>query len=97
MIKIIASEHFSNWLSALRDGQARARIVARLDRIRVGNFGDTKNLGDAVHELRFTFGPGYRVYYLRQGDTVVVLLAGGDKSSQTRDIEKAKQLASDWE
>ena len=73
--------------------QARARIAKRIDRIAMGNLGDTKPVGEGVSELRFTFGPGYRVYCTRQGDVVVILLCGGDKGSQERDIERAKALA----
>ena len=87
---------FGAWLEGLKDRQARAAIRKRLNRIRLGNLGDSKPLGDGVHELRIDFGPGYRVYYGIDGDTVVVLLCGGDKSSQTRDIAKAKQYWTDY-
>ena len=87
---------FGDWLEGLRDRQARAAIRKRLNRIRLGSFGDSKALGGGVHELRVNFGPGYRVYYGIDGETVVVLLCGGDKSSQKRDIEKAKEYWSEY-
>ena len=93
MIEVLRTAEFINWLTALRDVQARARIAKRIDRIAQGNFGDAKSVGDGVSELRFTFGPGYRVYYTRRGDVVVILLCGGDKGSQERDIDRAKAMA----
>ncbi|WP_062346028.1 type II toxin-antitoxin system RelE/ParE family toxin [Novosphingobium sp. CCH12-A3] len=93
MIEVLRTAEFIDWLTALRDAQARARIAKRIDRIAQGNFGDAKSVGDGVSELRFTFGPGYRVYYTRRGDVVVILLCGGDKGSQERDIDRAKAMA----
>lgn len=93
MIQVRRTAEFVDWLSELRDIPARARIAKRIDRIAQGNFGDAKSVGDGVSELRFTFGPGYRVYYTRCGDVVVILLCGGDKASQGRDIERAKAMA----
>ena len=84
------TEPFAKWLEDLRDGQARRRILTRLRRVEQGNYGDYKSLQDGVYELRLTFGPGYRVYFGEDGDTVVVLLSGGDKSTQGKDIEQAK-------
>jgi putative addiction module killer protein len=84
---------FIDWLSELRDAQARARIAKRINRLADGNFGDAKSVGDGVSELRFAFGPGYRVYYTRRGAVVVILLCGGDKDTQERDIERAKVMA----
>lgn len=72
-----------------------SKIAKRIDRIAAGNFGDAKSIGDGVSELRFAFGPGYRVYYTRRGDVVVILLCGGDKGSQARDIQQAKAMARD--
>lgn len=95
MIEVRRTQEFVDWLRALRDVHARARIAKRIDRIADGNFGDAKSVGDGVSELRFTIGPGYRVYYCRQGDVVVILLCGGDKDSQARDIARAKMLAKD--
>ncbi|MGB8331589.1 MAG: type II toxin-antitoxin system RelE/ParE family toxin [Polyangiales bacterium] len=82
---------FDDWLLALRDVRARARIRARIARVREGNFGDVKPLGDGLHELRVHHGPGYRIYFARQGRTVVILLCGGDKQTQPRDIARAKR------
>jgi len=88
---------FRKWLHALRDVRARAKIRVRLNRVRLGNFGDAKAVGGGVLELRIPYGPGYRVYFARVGSTVVLLLCGGDKSSQKRDIEKAKEYWLDYE
>jgi len=84
------------WLSSLTDRRARARIVARLDRMSTGNFGDCKPLNAGVWELRIDHGPGYRVYYSKTGNTVVLLLIGGDKRRQQADIETALAYLADW-
>jgi putative addiction module killer protein len=76
---------FREWLHALRDIQARAKIRVRLNRVRLGNFGDTKSVGGSVYELRIPYGPGYRVYLARAGNTIILLLCGGDKSTQKQD------------
>jgi putative addiction module killer protein len=81
---------FTEWLMGLGHRETRFRILARLNRIRLGHFGDCKTLGDGLFELRLMFGPGYRVYFGREGERVVLLLGGGDKSSQGRDIERAR-------
>jgi putative addiction module killer protein len=86
----------TQWLDSLRDGQARARIVARLDRLQVGLFGDWKGVGAGVCELRIHHGPGYRVYYGLGGTTLVLLLCGGDKSTQIKDIENAHACWKDY-
>ena len=83
------SEPFTEWLRGLRDGTTRNRIRQRIARLRLGNFGDTRSVGDGVLELRIHFGPGFRVYFGREGASVVILLCGGDKSSQERDIDRA--------
>jgi len=88
---------FRKWLHALRDVRARAKIRVRLNRVRLGNFGDAKPVGGGVSELRISHGPGYRVYFAREGSTVVLLLCGGDKSSQKRDITKAKEYWLDYQ
>ena len=93
MIEILRTDEFDRWLNRLRDGQARARILARIVRLSFGNPGDVKPVGDGVSELRIPYGPGYRLYYVRRGEQIIVLLVGGDKSSQDRDIAKAKELA----
>jgi putative addiction module killer protein len=81
---------FSEWLASLRDIKARARIRVRLDRVGLGNLGDCHGVGDGVQELRIDYGPGYRVYFGQVGSAIVLLLCGGDKSTQTKDIEQAK-------
>ena len=93
MIEIRKTEHFAQWLDDLQDIRGRARILARIERLAAGNPGDFKVIGNGVSELRIDFGPGYRVYYTQQGRFVVILLAGGDKSTQARDIKTALRLA----
>jgi putative addiction module killer protein len=93
MVQIRETEVFSTWLTALRDGVARARIAVRIQRLAMGNAGDAKPVGEGVSELRIDHGPGYRVYFVRRGAVVIVLLCGGDKRSQTRDIKAAKAMA----
>jgi putative addiction module killer protein len=90
------TEPFTDWLDGLRDRQARALIRVRLDRISLGNFGDSRPVGEGVMEARIDFGPGYRVYFGRDGEVVVILLCGGDKSTQDRDIRRAKEYWSDY-
>ena len=87
---------FSNWFENLQDPRTQQRIDARLARIRLGNLGDTKPVGDGVHELRLDFGPGYRIYFGQQGHTVIILLCGGDKSTQQRDVKRAKLFWTDY-
>ena len=93
VIEIRQTDEYADWFDGLRDREARSRILVRIRRVSLGNMGDVKALGEGVSELRITYGPGYRVYIKQQGDTLVILLAGGDKSSQKRDVERAKQLA----
>jgi putative addiction module killer protein len=93
MIEVRQTEVFTRWFDGLRDRQVRARINVRIRRLSLGNFGDAKPVGEGVSELRIDFGPGYRVYFARRGRILVVLLAGGDKNSQDRDIKKAQKLA----
>jgi putative addiction module killer protein len=93
VIEIRKTDVFARWLDGLRDIQARARILVRLERLASGNPGDVKPVGEGVSELRVNYGPGYRVYFKRQGLEVVILLAGGDKDSQTTDIKTALELA----
>jgi putative addiction module killer protein len=92
-IEIRETETFMRWMRRLKDRQARTRIAARLQRLAFGHFGDSRAIGNGISELRFHFGPGYRVYFVQRGDTIVILLCGGDKGSQARDMEKAKMLA----
>ena len=96
MFEMLQSRTFRLWLRGLRDREAIERISARLRRVLAGNFGDAGPVGNGVSEMRINYGSGYRIYYILQGSTVVVLLCGGDKDSQDSDIELAKRLASDW-
>jgi len=93
MIEIRQTDVYSRWFNELRDRQARARINARIRRLSLGNPGDVKPVGEGVSELRIDYGPGYRVYFVQRGQTLVVLLAGGDKHTQDRDIKTALELA----
>ena len=90
------SDDFVRWLKKLRDLNGRTRILKRLRRLADGQFGDCQPVGEGVHELRMFFGPGYRVYFKQEGDTVILLLAGGDKDSQAGDIARAKALAKEF-
>lgn len=87
---------FIEWLESLKDKTLRYRIKERLDRVSLGNFGDCKSLKNGLMELRFTFGSGYRIYYGEDGDSIVLLLCGGDKSTQSKDIKKAQQYWQDY-
>ena len=87
---------FNNWLESLKDRKARAIVRTRINRIRLGNLGDCKPVGEGVSELRIKFGAGYRVYFGQEEDTIIILLSGGDKSSQSRDIKQAKQYWQDY-
>lgn len=94
MFTLKQTDVFENWFKALRDLKAKDRIATRISRLADhGHFGDFKSLDENVSELRFHFGPGYRVYFTQRGETIILLLAGGDKSSQKRDIRNAIQLA----
>lgn len=93
MIEIRQTEVYADWFSQLRDRQARARIDVRIRRLSLGNPGDVKPVGEGVSELRIDYGPGYRVYFVQRGSTVIILLAGGDKRTQDRDIQIALELA----
>ena len=91
-----AKQPFTEWLQALQDQQARARIRIRLDRLSLGNFGDCEPVGGGVIELRIDWGPGYRVYCARLGQMIVLLLCGGDKGTQKKDIKRAKEYFEDY-
>ena len=93
MIEIRQIETFAAWFRGLRDRQARARIQVRIDRLALGNPGDVRPVGGGVSELRIDYGPGYRVYFVQRGETLIVLLAGGDKRTQAADIAEAQLLA----
>ena len=96
MIEIKQTATFMTWESKLKDQRAKAAIAARIFRLANGLPGDVSPVGQGVSELRIHYGPGYRVYFQQRGTEIVILLCGGDKSSQTRDIETAKRLASEW-
>lgn len=93
MIEIRKTEHFANWLDNLRDIEAKARVLVRIGRLASGNAGDVKPVGEGVSEMRINYGPGYRVYFIQRGSELIILLAGGDKNSQSRDIKTAIRLA----
>lgn len=92
MFTIIKTERFGKWLDKLKDRHAKVRILDRINSMIGGNLGDVKPVGEGVSETRIHYGPGYRLYFYQQGDVVIVLLCGGDKSTQNKDIEKAKEL-----
>lgn len=96
MLELIKSATFDRWLDSLRDPKAAARVQIRLDRLAMGNLGDVKPVGGGISEMRITYGPGYRVYFIQRGKIVVILLCGGDKSTQSKDILQAKAVASEW-
>ena len=93
MIEIRKTETFERWFKGLGDRKAVARITSRIDRLQIGLFGDVKPVGEGVSEMKIDYGPGYRIYFVQRGREVVILLAGGDKRTQTKDIEKALELA----
>ena len=98
MTEILQTHEFSKWLKRLKDAAGRARILVRIQRLSLtDNFGDVKSVGDGIFEMRIDFGPGYRLYYAKRDDRLILLLMGGDKSSQQRDIEKAKKLNLEYE
>jgi len=96
MLELIKSATFDRWFSTLRDPKAAARVQIRLDRLSMGNLGDVKPVGGGISEMRITYGPGYRVYFIQRGKVIVILLCGGDKSTQSKDILQAKAIASEW-
>ena len=96
MYNVIETEEFTRWLTGLKDRMTRARLQARLRKATLGNLGDVKAVGDGVFEMREFFGPGWRMYYVESNGALLVMLGGGDKSSQVKDIERAKQLAKEW-
>jgi len=96
-MRVKKTDEYRDWLDRLRDQAGRARILVRVDRLVNGNAGDHRNLPGGVSELKIDFGPGYRVYYTQRGEQLLLLLIGGGKSSQVKDIAKAQQLAKDYE
>ena len=93
MVEIRQTEEYASWFKRLRNREARARIITRIRRLSLGNPGDVKPVGEGVSEIRVDFGPGYRIYFIQQDETLVVLLAGGDKRTQKQNIKKAQELA----
>ena len=93
MIEVRQTDEYAEWFKSLRDRQARARINTRIRRLSLGNPGDVKPVGEGVSEFRIDYGPGYRVYFVQRGELLVILLAGGDKRTQDRDIKTALALA----
>ena len=91
-MKIRKTERFSRWLDRLKDPKAKAKVLVRITRLSAGNPGDVKSVGKGVSEMRIPYGPGYRVYYVRQGDKLIILLAGGSKKTQSKDIQTAINL-----
>jgi putative addiction module killer protein len=96
MLEVRETEEFSDWLGALRDARAKAKVLVRIGRLASGNPGDVAPVGEGVSELRIHYGPGYRVYYVQRGTRYILLLAGGDKSTQDGDIAEAKRLAAEY-
>jgi putative addiction module killer protein len=96
MFELKQTETFRKWRTKLKDERARALIASRLDRLAYGHAGDAEPVGDGISELRIHYGPGYRVYFQKQGTTLIVLLCGGDKNTQAKDIKTAKRLADEW-
>ena len=97
MIEVRQTARFLQWMARLRDPRAKAKIAARIDRLAFGNPGDVAAVGDGVSELRIHYGPGYRVYFVQRAELLIVLLCGGDKSSQAKDVKAAKALAAQVE
>ena len=96
MIDLKQTETFRKWRMRLRDERARGLIASRLDRLAYGHIGDVEPVGQGISEMRIHYGPGYRIYFQRRGNTIIVLLCGGDKSTQSKDIKTAKRLANEW-
>jgi putative addiction module killer protein len=93
VLEVRKTDEFDNWLSALADQRAIAKIASRIERLGLGNPGDVKPVGEGISEMRLTYGPGYRIYYKQTGKTIVLILCGGDKSTQASDIRRAKEIA----
>ena len=96
MYEIKSTNIFSKWLSKLKDLRGRIAVARRIERMEYGNFGDVKSVGRSILELRITIGPGYRVYFSKREEKIIILLVGGDKSTQSKDIEKAKKLLEEY-
>lgn len=96
MIEIKQTETFRKWRYQLKDDRARGLIASRLDRLSFGHAGDVESVGQGVSEMRIHYGPGYRIYFKKRGNAIIILLCGGDKSTQAKDIKAAKRLAAEW-
>jgi putative addiction module killer protein len=96
VVEVVTSATFDRWLRKLKDRRAAARVLIRIDRLAAGNPGDVKPVGQGISELRIDYGPGYRVYFMREGDRLILLLTGGDKSTQDADIRAAHGIAEAW-
>lgn len=96
MVEVLRTAIFDRWLGKLKDRRAVARILVRIDRLALGNPGDVKSVGGGVSELKIDYGPGYRVYFAQRGQQLVLLLCGGDKSTQSEDISTAQRIAGEW-
>ena len=96
-MQIRRTRAFTDWINGLKDNVARTRIALRVDRLEEGNPGDSRSVGSGIVEMKINFGPGYRVYYTQRGDTLILLLCGGDKSTQSKDIARAKLLLAQYE
>lgn len=96
MVEVLRSASFDRWLGKLKDRRAVARILVRIDRLALGNPGDVRSVGGGVSELKIDYGPGYRVYFAQRGQALVLLLCGGDKSTQSADIDTAQRIATEW-
>ncbi len=95
MIEVRKTEYFETWLTDLKDRVGKAKIVSRIQRLELGNPGDVRAVGEGVSEMKIDFGPGYRIYYKQTGKTIVLILCGGDKSTQDKDIKRAKEIAAE--
>jgi putative addiction module killer protein len=96
MVEARQTDEFSGWLRRLRDANAVARIVGRIRRMEIGNPGDIRGVGHGIFEMRIDYGPGYRIYHVHRGAQIVILLCGGDKRTQPKDIKRAQELAETW-
>ncbi len=96
MFELVETTQFVSWFETLRDNKAKGRIIGRLERLSFGQFGDVKSVGSGISEIRLGFGLGYRIYFQQRGSVVILLLIGGDKDSQTRDIQRAKRIADEF-
>ena len=97
MFELVETAQFISWFETLRDKSAKGRIIGRLERLSFGQFGDVKPVGNSISEIRLDFGPGYRIYFQQRGSVVILLLIGGDKDSQARDIQRAKRIADEFD